>query len=103
MEPPVRFLPCTPNNTLVAKTVRDFAKKELAPHAEEWEADEMFPNWVFKRAGELGILGAHFPGEHGGAGLDYWFSVAKAEELPHSRLAGVNMGLLVQSDMATPV
>lgn len=85
------------------KTVRQFAEKELAPHAEEWEADELFPNWVFKRAGELGILGAHFPEEHGGAGLDYWFSVAKAEELPHSRLAGVNMGLLVQSDMATPV
>ena len=63
----------------------------------------MFPNWVFKRAGELGILGAHFPEEHGGSGLDYWFSVAKAEELVHSKLAGVNMGLLVQSDMATPV
>lgn len=85
------------------KTVRGFAEKELAPNAEQWEADETFPNWVFKRAGELGILGAHFPEEHGGAGLDYWFSVAKAEELSHSRLAGVNMGLLVQSDMATPV
>jgi len=85
------------------KTVRGFAEKELAPHVEEWEADETFPNWVFKRAGELGILGAHFPEEHGGAGLDYWFSVAKAEELPHSGMAGVNMGLLVQSDMATPV
>lgn len=85
------------------KTVRAFAEKELAPHVEEWEASECFPNWVFKRAGELGILGAHFPEEHGGAGLDYWFSAAKAEELPHCRMAGVSMGLLVQSDMATPV
>src|SRR5712664_3897986 len=85
------------------KTVRAFAEKELAPHVEEWERDELFPNWVFKRAGELGILGAHYPEEHGGAGLDYWFSVAKAEELPHCRMAGVSMGLLVQSDMATPV
>ena len=95
--------PFTEEHTQFRKTVRQFAEKELAPHAEEWEADEMFPSWVFKRAGELGILGAHFPEEHGGAGLDYWFSVAKAEELVHSRLAGVNMGLLVQSDMATPV
>src|SRR5262249_26693011 len=85
------------------KTVRQFAEKELAPHAEEWEADEMFPSWVFKRAGELGILSAHFPEEHGGQGLDYWFSVAKAEELVWSRLAGVNMDSLVQSDMATRV
>jgi citronellyl-CoA dehydrogenase len=95
--------PFTEEHEQFRKTVRQFAEKELLPHAEEWEKDELFPNWVFKRAGELGILGAHFPEEHGGSGLDYWFSVAKAEELPHSRLAGVNMGLLVQSDMATPV
>ncbi|MEO5726783.1 MAG: acyl-CoA dehydrogenase family protein, partial [Byssovorax sp.] len=95
--------PFTEDHQQFRKTVRAFAEKELAPHVEEWERDELFPNWVFKRAGELGILGAHFPEEHGGAGLDYWFSAAKAEELPHSRMAGVNMGLLVQSDMATPV
>jgi citronellyl-CoA dehydrogenase len=85
------------------KTVRQFCEKELAPHTEEWERDELFPNWVFKRAGELGIFGAHYPEEVGGAGGDYWFSVAKAEELPRCTMAGVSMGLLVQSDMATPV
>jgi citronellyl-CoA dehydrogenase len=94
--------PFTEDHEQFRKTVRGFAEKELAPHADEWEADECFPAWVFKRAGELGILGAHFPEEHGGAGLDYWFSVAKAEELPHCRASGVSMGLLVQSDMATP-
>ncbi|MRG95342.1 acyl-CoA dehydrogenase family protein [Polyangium spumosum] len=97
------WLPFTEQHEQFRKTVRAFAEKELAPHAEEWETDECFPNWVFKRAGELGILGAHFPEEHGGMGLDYWFSAVKAEELPRSRLAGVTMGLLVQSDMATPV
>jgi citronellyl-CoA dehydrogenase len=95
--------PFTEDHAQFRKMVRAFAEKELAPHVEEWEHDELFPNWVFKRAGELGILGAHFPEEQGGGGQDYWFSVAKAEELPHSRMAGVNMGLLVQSDMATPV
>ena len=85
------------------KTVRQFAEKELAPHLDEWEKDELFPNWVFKRAGELGILGAHYPEEVGGPGGDYWFSVAKREELPRCLMAGVSMGLLVQSDMATPV
>lgn len=94
--------PFTEEHQQFRKTVRSFAEKELAPHADEWEEAEVFPNWVFKRAGELGILGAHFPEEHGGAGLDYWFSVTKAEELPYCRAAGVSMGLLVQSDMATP-
>ncbi|MGH7435520.1 MAG: acyl-CoA dehydrogenase family protein [Polyangiaceae bacterium] len=84
-------------------TVRRFCEEELAPHASEWERDELFPNWVFKRAGELGILGAHYPVEVGGAGGDYWFSVAKAEELPRCQAGGVSMGLLVKSDMATPV
>jgi citronellyl-CoA dehydrogenase len=85
------------------QTVRRFCEQELAPHASEWEKDEFFPNWVFKRAGELGILGAHYPADVGGAGGDYWFSVAKAEELPRCAAGGVSMGLLVQSDMATPV
>ncbi len=84
-------------------TVKNFALKELAPYADEWEAAETFPNHVFKRAGELGILGAHYPEEHGGAGGDFWFAVAKAEELVHCTMAGVTMGLLVQADMATPV
>jgi citronellyl-CoA dehydrogenase len=84
-------------------TVRRFVEKELTPFAEEWEESGCFPDEVFRRAGELGILGAHFPEEHGGSGGDYWFSVAKSEEFPRARSAGVGMGLLVQSDMATPV
>lgn len=95
--------PFTEEHEHFRKSIRAFAEKELAPNAEAWEEDELFPNWVFKRAGELGLLGAHFPEEHGGGGQDYWFSVVKGEELPRCRSAGVSMGLLVQSDMATPV
>jgi citronellyl-CoA dehydrogenase len=85
------------------KTVRQFAEKELLPYVDEWEKAEIFPNEVFKRAGELGILGAHYPEAVGGAGGDFWFSVVKSEELPRCHSAGVTMGLLVQADMATPV
>jgi citronellyl-CoA dehydrogenase len=97
------FQPFTEEHEQFRKTVRAFAEKELAPHVDEWEESGCFPNSVFKRAGELGVLGAHFPEEHGGGGQDYWYSVVKAEELPRCRSAGVGMGLLVQSDMATPV
>lgn len=94
--------PYTEEHDLFRKQVRAFAEKELAPHVEEWERDKLFPSWVFKKAGELGILGAHYPEEVGGGGGDYWFSVAKSEELVRCEMAGVTMGLLVQSDMATP-
>jgi citronellyl-CoA dehydrogenase len=85
------------------QSVRKFAEKEIAPFVEEWEESGCFPNELFKKAGELGIFGAHFPEEHGGLGGDYWYSVIKAEELPRGNSAGVTMGLLVQGDMATPV
>jgi citronellyl-CoA dehydrogenase len=84
------------------RTVKTFVEKELAPNADQWEKDETFPDWVFKKAGELGIVGAHFKEEHGGMGGDYWFSVAKGEEYTGIGSGGVGMGLLVQSDMATP-
>lgn len=84
------------------RTVRTFVEKELAPNADQWELDENFPDWVFKKAGDLGIFGAHFTEEQGGLGGDYWFSVAKGEEYAGIGSAGVGMGLLVQSDMATP-
>jgi citronellyl-CoA dehydrogenase len=94
--------PFTPEHELFRKTVTSFVEKELAPHVDEWEEAELFPNEVFKRAGQLGILGAHYPEEVGGGGGDYWFSIAKSEELPKCGAGGVSMGLLVQSDMATP-
>ncbi len=96
--------PFTEQHEQFRKTVRSFAEKELAPHVEEWEQKEIFPaREVFKRAGELGILGAHYPEDKGGGGGDVWFTVAKTEELPRAGMAGVTMALLVQSDMATPV
>jgi citronellyl-CoA dehydrogenase len=95
--------PFTEEHQHFRKMVRDFAEKELAPHVDEWEESGCFPSSVFKRAGELGIHGAHYPEAHGGSGGDYWFSVVMAEEYPRCNSAGVTMGLLVQSDMATPV
>ena len=94
--------PSTEEHQHFRKLVRDYVEKDLVPNASEWEASGCFPNAVFKRAGELGILGAHYPEEHGGSGGDYWYSVAKAQELARCHSAGVSMGLLVQSDMATP-
>ncbi len=97
------FNPYTEEHDHFRKTVRQFAEKEIAPFADEWEKAKDLPNEIFKKAGQLGIFGAHYPEAHGGSGGDYWFSVAKAQELTRGRCAGVTMALLVQSDMATPV
>ena len=76
---PARFARSTSTS---ARPSGSSPRRSSRRYADEWEEAELFPNEVFKRAGELGIFGAHYPEEHGGAGGDYWFSVAKAEELP---------------------
>ena len=96
------FPPFTDEHALFRKTVRDFVSRELAPHAREWDDAKDFPNEIFRKMGALGFLGLRHPEEVGGAGVDYWYSVAFLEELTHSRCAGLNMAVAVQTDMATP-
>ena len=87
----------------VQKTLKRFIDERINPHVDEWEAAEMFPaHEVFKGLGELGLLGLTKPEAHGGAGLDYSFSVAMAEALGHIHCGGVPMAIGVQTDMATP-
>jgi citronellyl-CoA dehydrogenase len=93
----------TESHEIFRKTIRDFCEKELAPHAEEWEREEIFPREVFNRFGELGFLGIRYPEDVGGSALDYWYTVVYAEELPRCRMSGLAMAMMVQSDMATPI
>ncbi len=79
------------------------ARRSSRPHALEWDRAGIFPKEVFKQAGELGFLGINHDPKYGGSGLDYWYVTAFTEELIRSRNAGVNMALLVQSQMATPI
>jgi citronellyl-CoA dehydrogenase len=97
------FQPFKEEHQIFRQQVRAFVENELAPKVDQWEEEKLFPNSVFKRAGELGILGAHYPEDVGGGGGDFWMSVVKSEELARCGSAGVTMGLLVQADMATPV
>ena len=97
------FQPFKEEHRIFRQQVRTFVESELVPNVDQWEEQKLFPNSVFKRAGELGIIGAHYPEDVGGGGGDFWMSVVKSEELARCGSAGVTMGLLVQSDMATPV
>ena len=61
--------------------VRDFADKEIAPHAEEWDRDHTFPVDVVLAMGELGLMGLPFPEEYGGSGADFCTVCVAVEEL----------------------
>jgi alkylation response protein AidB-like acyl-CoA dehydrogenase len=92
----------TPEHEELRGHVRKVVETELAPHAREWEEDGDFPDWVFKRFGELGLLGLRYPPELGGQGGDWGHAIVMAEELARSGTGGVGMALAVQSEMATP-
>jgi alkylation response protein AidB-like acyl-CoA dehydrogenase len=91
----------TDEHEQLRESIRAFAVKELAPHAEEWE-ETTFPDSVFRRMGELGFLGLDKPEALGGQGGDYLTSIVLAEELVHARSGGLAMGLAVHTDMAMP-
>src|SRR3954449_3875428 len=61
----------TPEQNQLRKAIRDFAEAEIGPHVLEWDESQTFPLEVIKKAGEMGLLGAIFPEELGGAGFGY--------------------------------
>ncbi len=91
----------TDEHEQLRESIRNFAIKELAPHAEEWE-ETTFPDEVFRRMGELGLLGLDKPEEYGGQGGDYYSALVLAEEIGHANSGGLAMGVAVQTDMAMP-
>jgi len=85
------------------RNLKRFIDNEINPHVDEWEAAEIFPaHELFKKLGDLGVLGLTKPTEFGGLALDYSYSVVMAETLGHITCGGIPMAIGVQTDMATP-
>ena len=74
-------------NRLVARSVREFADGEIAPHIREWDAAGEVHVEVFRQMGELGYLGAPIPERYGGAGMDYLSLALICEELERADTA----------------
>ena len=93
----------TPEHEQIADTVRKFVAKEINPHIAEWEAAQEFPSHaVFKKLGDLGLLGLKYPTEYGGMALDFSYSMVMAEALGECNAGGVPMAIGVHTDMCTP-
>jgi alkylation response protein AidB-like acyl-CoA dehydrogenase len=60
----------TDEQDMVRKTAREFAEREIAPHAREWDREERMDRAIVGKLAEVGFLGAPIPEEYGGGGLD---------------------------------
>jgi short-chain 2-methylacyl-CoA dehydrogenase len=69
------------DHRLIQETVRDFARNEVAPVAEELDREKRFPYEIVVKLGELGLMGIPFPEEYGGAGGDSLAYALAVEEL----------------------
>jgi alkylation response protein AidB-like acyl-CoA dehydrogenase len=79
---------------------RRFADEEIAPHAAVWDREHRFPREVFSALGELGLMGACVPVEHGGAGADFLSYCLVLEELSRAD-AGVGVTVAVHVSAGT--
>ncbi|RME15019.1 MAG: acyl-CoA dehydrogenase [Bacteroidetes bacterium] len=61
----------TENQKMIAEMVRNFAKDNIAPYVMEWDEKQHFPVDLFKKMGELGLMGVLVPQEYGGSGFGY--------------------------------
>ncbi len=66
---------------MIAETVRDFSAQHISPNIMDWDESQTFPIEVFKKLGDLGLMGILVPEEYGGAGLSYSEYVTALTEL----------------------
>lgn len=88
------------NQKLIAQTVQDFGKANIQPHLMEWDEAQEMPVEVFRKLGELGLMGVLVPEEYGGAGLGYFEYVTVISEI--AKICGsVGLSVAAHNSLST--
>ena len=88
------------NQEMISKMVRDFGDKHIRPKMMEWDESQEFPIEVFKKLGDLGLMGVLVPQEYGGAGFGYFEYVTAIEEL--SKIDGsIGLSMAAHNSLCT--
>jgi alkylation response protein AidB-like acyl-CoA dehydrogenase len=69
------------SHRLLRDSVREFAEREVRPHAKTWDKDERFPHEIVPKLAELGLLGIRIPEAYGGSGMDMLAYALCVEEI----------------------
>ena len=78
---------------MLRATTRKFVEREIQPYIDEWEEAGSFPRELYRKAGQVGILGIGYPEELGGTPGDLFAQIAVWEELMRPGSGGLSAGL----------
>jgi len=90
----------TADQRAIQGVARELAEAEIAPNAGAWDREHRFPDELFPKLAQLGLMGVCIPEEHGGAGADFLSYVLVLEELSRAD-AGVGVTVAVHTSAAT--
>lgn len=90
----------TENQQMIAQTVKDFAEKHIRPNVMTWDEAQDFPVDVFKKMGDIGLMGILVPEQYQGAGLGYFEYVTAIVEV--ARVCGsVGLSMAAHNSLCT--
>jgi alkylation response protein AidB-like acyl-CoA dehydrogenase len=88
------------NQRMVAQMAKDFAEKNIRPYVMEWDEAQIFPVELFKKLGELGLMGVVVPEEYGGSGFGYFEYVTVIVEI--AKVCGsIGLSLAAHNSLCT--
>ncbi len=98
------LFPLSEEHESIRQAARNFAQKEIAPVAAEFDESGEFPSNTIKKMGEMGLMGIEVPEEYGGAGMDALAYVLALEEIckvdaAHGTIMSVNNSLFCNGIM----
>lgn len=88
------------NQKMIAQMIRDFGKENILPKLMEWDENQIFPVEIFKKFGELGLMGILVPIEYGGSGFSYNEYVTAVSEV--AKICGsIGLSLAAHNSLCT--
>lgn len=85
---------------MIAQTIKDFGAKEMRPHIMEWDEAQIFPIELFRKMGELGLMGIMVPEKYNGSGFGYLEYITALTEI--SKIDGsIGLSMAAHNSLCT--
>src|SRR5215213_10712809 len=88
------------NQQMIKEMIRKFGKEHIRPKMMEWDESQEFPIEVFKKLGDLGLMGVLVPAEYGGSGFGYFEYVTAISELA-SICGSIGLSMAAHNSLCT--